>query len=37
LYEGSTHPVPDEDAPAIVEAIAPMANEDDKTYKTLIK
>jgi hypothetical protein len=37
LDEISAPPVPDEDDPAITEAIAPVADEGDGTYKTLIK
>jgi hypothetical protein len=37
LYEGSLPPVPDEESPAITEAIAPAVVEGDRTYKTLIK
>jgi hypothetical protein len=34
LDEGSTPPLPDEDNPAIMVAIAPAAGMDGETYKT---
>jgi hypothetical protein len=34
LDEGSMPPVPDEDGPIIMGAIAPSVGEDDRTYKT---
>jgi hypothetical protein len=37
LDEGFTPPVPDEDDPAIVDAAAPAAGEDDGTYESSSK
>jgi hypothetical protein len=37
LDEGSTPPVPNQDSPAIMVAIAPAADEDTETNKTLSK
>jgi hypothetical protein len=34
LDDGSAPPVPDEDGPAIMDAIVPAAGEDDDTYET---
>jgi hypothetical protein len=37
LNEGSVPPVPDEDGPAIMVAMAPTVSEDGGSYKTLSK